>query len=382
MSPDQPPSRSARRIAPRLALALATLVLADLLAGFLLIPDEVVGFRRPDPWYHHGLVAGASGTTRWGTGEPYAFATNSLACVDRSARQVPLESERRRALLMGDSFTEGIGVPFAQSFAGLLEQRLAPDGCEVLNAGVVSFSPHLYRLRLEHLLRQVGLQIDDLVVLIDMSDIQDEVLYRNFEPHVPGATERAAQGLGRLLRRSSFVLHFLDRHLAAKRREAKRELYGLSDSPPWLDYFWLDNIDTEPMADPTFRRVRLDWDDDDMVDNRWGKLGIELALANMDGVAELCREFGITLTVAVYPWPPQIAKGELDSRQIGLWRAFCERQGATFVDLFPTFVAPTDTTPEAVRSGEFLAGDVHWNALGHVRVANALEPVLRARLAR
>jgi lysophospholipase L1-like esterase len=378
MSPDVRSSRPARRLLPRLALALATLVLADLLAGLLLIPEEVVAFRRPDPWYHHGLVAGASGTTRWGSGEPYAFATNSLACVDRQAREVPLSSERRRVLLLGDSFTEGIGVPFAQSFAGLLEERLAPAGLEVLNAGVVSFSPHLYRLRLEHLLRQVGLRVDELVVLIDMSDIQDEVLYRHFEPRVPGALERATAGLHRLLQRRSFALHFLERHLAARRREAKRVLYGLTDSPPWLDYFWLDDIDTEPMADPTFRRVRLDWDDDDMLDNRWAKLGVELAVANMDGVADLCREFGIGLTLAVYPWPPQIAKGELAPRQVGLWREFCERRGARFVDLFPTFVAPADSTGEAVREREFLTGDVHWNALGHERVADALEPILRA----
>jgi hypothetical protein len=233
-------------------------------------------------------------------------------------------------------------------------------------------------LRLEQLLRQVGLRVDELVVLIDMSDIQDEVLYRHFQPRVPGAVERAGAGLRRFLQRHSFALHFLERHLAARRREAKRVLYGLADAPPWLDYFWLDNIDTEPMSDPDFRRVRLEWDEDDMADNRWAQLGIELALRHMDGVVELCREAGIGLTVAVYPWPPQIAQGEIDSRQVGLWRDFCERRGARFVDLFPTFVAPADKTPEAVRAEEFLVGDVHWNALGHKRVADALEPLLRA----
>ena len=376
MSTDTTPKRGLRRLLPRLALALGTLVIADLGAGLVLVPAAQVGFRRPDPWYHHGLVPSASGTTVWGESE-YPFATNSLACVDRSAREVPLESDARRVLLLGDSFTEGIGVPFAESFAGLLEERLGPAGIEVLNAGVVSFSPRLYRLRLEDLLRREGLRVDELVVLIDMSDIQDEVLYRHFEPHVPGALERARGRVGRFLRDHSFTLHTLDTLLAARRREAKRELYGLTDLPPWLDYFWLDNIDTEPMADPTFRRVRLTWDDADMAGNRWAELGIGLATENMDGVAELCREFEIELSVAVYPWPPQIAEGDAQSRQIGLWRDWCERRGARFVDLFPTFLAAPDKSPEAIVAEEFLKGDVHWNAAGHRRMADALEPFLR-----
>src|SRR4029453_16490317 len=48
-----------------------------------------------------------------------------------------------RGALLGDSFTEGGQVPFAVSFAGLLEDAAA-GACEVRNYGVRSYSPAIY----------------------------------------------------------------------------------------------------------------------------------------------------------------------------------------------------------------------------------------------
>ena len=106
------------------------------------ITDRMPGSKSPariaNAQYHHGLAANFSGYDVWG-GSTYRFYTNGLGFKDGSSRRVPLIEDYRRVLLIGDSFTEGIGVPFDQTFAGMLYQ----DGLETtkkiefLNAAVV-----------------------------------------------------------------------------------------------------------------------------------------------------------------------------------------------------------------------------------------------------
>ena len=69
--------------------------------------------RRPDLYYHHGLVANGFAPDADYRGHHYVFATNSLGFRDRTVRRVPVHrppSMRYRLLFIGDSFTEGLGV--------------------------------------------------------------------------------------------------------------------------------------------------------------------------------------------------------------------------------------------------------------------------------
>ncbi|MEZ0230725.1 MAG: hypothetical protein ACAI25_19040, partial [Planctomycetota bacterium] len=67
-------------------------------------------YRTASPLYHHGLLPNVSvDDARWGPLR-YKFRTNSLGFRDRSVREVPLRSDKRRILFIGDSFTEGSGV--------------------------------------------------------------------------------------------------------------------------------------------------------------------------------------------------------------------------------------------------------------------------------
>ncbi len=75
---------------------------------------------------------------------------------------------------MGDSFTEGVGNAWADTFAGRLSAALAPKGVEVLNAGVVSYAPTVHWRKLRHLLDDRELRVDSVLLFLDLSDIADE----------------------------------------------------------------------------------------------------------------------------------------------------------------------------------------------------------------
>src|SRR5262245_56954915 len=101
---------------------LVLLLLFDFVYSSLTRGDELRrGSRIAHPAYDHGFAAKFEGHEAWGKLR-YAVITNSLGFKDASTRDVPLKSSSRRILLIGDSFAEGIGMAYEDSFAGILQR--------------------------------------------------------------------------------------------------------------------------------------------------------------------------------------------------------------------------------------------------------------------
>jgi hypothetical protein len=150
-----------------LPLAIAIFVLLDVTAaqvckrvmeGWDPAPSERL-YRIRNETYHHGFASNVSLTSRFGP-MAYPMYTNSLGFRDRGPREITLVSSTPRLLFIGDSFTEGIGVPYEDTFVGLLAERLGKERVDVLNAAVASYGFVIYRRKIEHLLETVGLRFD------------------------------------------------------------------------------------------------------------------------------------------------------------------------------------------------------------------------------
>lgn len=120
------------------------------------------------------------------------YHVDSLGMRDASCREVPLHSDRPRIMIVGDSFVEGIGVSWEESFVGRLAAALDKRGVEILNAGVASYSPTIYDSWVTHLIRDQGVVVDQVVVFIDISDIKDEHYYHR-ERMARSVTRRSAR---------------------------------------------------------------------------------------------------------------------------------------------------------------------------------------------
>ena len=123
-----------------------------------------------DPLLHHRLKPNLR--TRVSGVE---FNTNSLGLREREITR-PKPAGVFRVLMLGDSFTEGAGLPVEATVAKRVESALNGHGCrttvEVLNAGVASYSPILEYLQLKHL--GLALQPDLVVLNFDMTDVHDD----------------------------------------------------------------------------------------------------------------------------------------------------------------------------------------------------------------
>ena len=169
-------------------------------------------------YYHHDLVANYRGEIAWG---PYKYQinTNSLGFKDNKNRTVSKVSEKYRILFIGDSFTEGVRFSYDDTFVGMIAKQLENSAYEVLNAGVSSYSPKLYYLKVKYLIEKLGLQVDEIFVYIDISDISDEIEYETF---IPSDSRLAtfANDLNYFIKRNSLVGNVLIREIIKIKRES------------------------------------------------------------------------------------------------------------------------------------------------------------------
>ncbi len=342
--------------------------------------------RYPHPVYHHALVPNFDGYDTWGDVR-YPFITNSLGFRDDRVREVPLTAATRRVLLIGDSFTEGTGVPFEQSFAGRLAAAgvRRSDQTEFLDAGVISYSPALYFRKIRYLIER-GLHFDEVVLFSDVSDVYDEAskyfchdddpqYQRYCDPEEraffaslcdpgdgrnartctdPVGQRYAKTGTGAYLTRH-FIVTDAVRVIAKFRIQQwlgnqKRRRLGVDTETAWLFADGSHDADYAPLG-------------------RAG--GMARSVEHMQALADLLKAHGIPLTIVVYPWPVQLARGDRDSRQVSLWRDFCATNCKAFVDLLPRFLAEAQAHADWYER-LYIPGDFHYSSEGHRLMFEAL----------
>jgi hypothetical protein len=340
--------------------------------------------------------------------------TNSLGWKDASPRFVAKTASRPRVVVLGDSFVEGLGLRDEESVPRLLESALRRLGrdVEVLNGGRVSFCPLLEYQRLKRFLA-AGYHADCVVVLPDLSDVQDELDYREqfvtseagepirlkgaiANPLLRGAYNGSA--LLRMARRGQLLLTGRLPPAAVPAfsstedwRVAARELAAIPRTG--------ELADLQSVSGATRRVLRANWMLHPPSLRGWAGRGLRSLQQNLERIATLCRRREISVFAAIYPWP-QLTYGPHDrdryealGARFGPWfrerelvagRApsprpsayesavleTCEQVGLRCVDLVDDFAAD----PRWERF--FQPGDVHLTAQGNRVIAEALAAAL------
>jgi len=341
---------------------VAILTLIDVITGLFIIPKPYNVFRCPHYYYHHDLLPNRADPSGWFDRE-YMVYTNSLGFRDKAIRQVSPAPSKKRIVLLGDSFVEGLGVSFEESFAGLVSKEL---DAEILDAGVVGYSPKLYNLKIKHLVEKTGLIFNELIVFIDTSDILNELEYEDYSPQKEDPDKRWTYGIHKLMRGYSATYYLVSTLLSSK--EDRERFKSISNIPGWGG------------AHPELYDSLLEeaWTVDKEAYDKFGRRGLALAEKNMQSLSDFCRKNNISLTIAVYPRPTQIYFYDIDSIQVRFWRDFSIRNGVRFIDLFPVFIDKQHFSGfDEIYDKYFIQGDAHWTPAGHRLIADTLLPILK-----
>lgn len=369
-----------RTIQITLLLAFVLMVLfvvIDLLLASVFIRQSGRTYRTQHAYYHHGLLPNQAVMAKW-YNISYPLYTNSLGFRDTGRNKISLEPSKKRILLMGDSHTEGVGLRYSETFAGQLSGMIDTSAIEILNAAAVSYSPRIYYLKTKYLLEEVGLKFDEMFVFIDISDLQNEIVYEHFDPKIPLPLSRVATNLKNSLINRSFTLNTFTRfkeNRQVRQFLKKAELFdeyrkeeAHVDALNLYASFFSGFDDKTLLSNPQFHGVSGWIYDDNFI--TLAQCGLEIGAGNLRQLSELCRNHGIKLTISVHPWPEQIARMDTTDIYNEFWRNFAEEYNVGFINLYPSFIYPPFSA--AMGAELFIPGDNHWNRNGHWLVANTI----------
>jgi hypothetical protein len=195
--------------------------------------------------------------------------------------------------------------------------------------------------------------IDEVVVFIDLSDVYNEVYtYSDFEP--------------------SFDLNPQDFYKHPPIYSPLQQFIGfLTDHSLTTNLvFRLTSNHTNPEINIIDDGIE-NWTFDTKLFDQYGQKGLELAAQHIDQLVELLNQHQIyRISIVVYPWPETIRQDSVSSIQVRYWQDFAQLRHLSFVNLFPTFFRPDfDHT-------KFLVDGEHWNSAGHQIVADSLTNIL------
>ena len=331
-----------------------SLLFLDFFVGGYLIPCSerthldhsrcVNPLRISHPIYHHGLAANFHGHDSWGPIK-YSMCTDDygfkISCNRRSSSNFNYD-----LVFMGDSFTEGIGLEYEETFVGQISKEL--PSLKIANVGVSSYAPSIYLAKTKHLIEK-GIRFKELIVYIDISDIQDEALFYRYEDSrvVNKITEGVASYKKFL--RWAFPLTYFGLH------EVRTKL--------------INKPENQPVPNPLSKEFsRGSWTyDPQAIGYGSGGVqgGIDQAIRHMQMLSDELVRNGISLSVAIYPWPQQILYDQSDSRQVRIWQEFCKNRCLRFINSFDTYFSLKDkSSPKAVVDTYFISGDMHHNQQG------------------
>ena len=284
---------------------------------------------------------------------------------DKEIRKIDKKNkDKRRILLIGDSFIEGAGVNYHDSFAGLLDKHLG-NKFEILNSAVGSYSPSIYYKKIKFYLDQ-GYKFDQALVFLDLSDIYDELFIKfNENEEIMTFTETKKQNIfkkifyqiGNFLRENTVIFRFL--YIASDKTEIVKNYIKLKiKASKTFDKTFFETKRDDVMF---YRMTHIDrgyWTFDQKTFNEI-ELGLKQSEKYLKKLFNLLNKNNIPSTLIIYPWPTQILYG--DKFHQNYWLNFSNENNINFLSLYEVFKS-NDNRRFILKN--FIYGDIHWNKKG------------------
>jgi hypothetical protein len=304
------------------------------------------------PVYHHDLSKNYRGLEHW-YNEKYFLCTDSNGF--RISCNLNGESTKDFDIaFIGDSFTEGIGLEYENTFVGQIAEN-RPD-LKIANLGVSGYSPSIYFSKINFLLKK-GIWFKEVVVYLDISDIQDEALDYTLSDFVVVSKQKNNDLSSSYLRFNQFLRWSFPLIYSAF---SKLNTSHINPSK-FEDHL---RFDYERSA-WTYKPSSIGYGEGGI------KGGLEQSLRTMIKLSDLLRASGINLSVGVYPWPAQLLYDQRQSEQVRIWKGFCSTRCVNFYNSFESFFNLKENfSAQEVIDYYFIRGDVHHNRHGAKVIAH------------
>lgn len=337
------------------------------------------------PNYHHTFLPKVNKILYW-AGLEYNFCTDNHG-FRNSCSAVKVREKNFDIVFIGDSVTEGVGLDYEDTIVGIINKNLKDK--KIANLAASSYSTHIYNNKIKFLLEN-GYTFNEVFVLIDPSDVQDDTeIYK-----VSGNTVISKN------RKISFYNFYIDKtkYLVKKTFPMTYEFLILFKKKfnfkkknlnhiELNDKINIKNLGNEgkntlkiklPKYEKEFKYIdlrRLAWTYDKNIN--YGEIpvkeSIKMSINQMNQLYKTLISKNISLSIVIYPLPPQLAFDKELSMQVKIWEKFCYLKCKQFINSFPYFFEKlNETSFLEVNNKYFIKNDVHFNKKGNQAIANLI----------
>ena len=309
------------------------------------------------PIYHHGFRKNVI------YNEAKSFDGNFSLCTDNHGFKYHCNELRKKKFdfaFIGDSFVEGVGLPYKDTFVGIFEENSKKS---VANLSVTSYGTKIYLSKIDFLLKN-NYYFDHVIVFIDVSDLYDDntfyLLNEDLSVWEKDAKKKSLKR--RKFLRYNFPLTNYFTYVIKMNNRINREVPPLKSLKPiytkkanlkaeWT-YSTQDKINgyTDPIS----------------------KTKIEM-IKNIEKLYILLKKNNIKMSLAVYPWPQTLESDTVDSQHVKMWKDFCLNKCEKFINFFPFFFNEKKKSSYIDVLKEFYFwNDVHFNKKGNIILGEKL----------
>ena len=264
--------------------------------------------------------------------------------------------------LMGDSFTEGVGLNYENTYAGMITKKIGID--KVANLAVSSYSPSIYYLKLKDLINK-NYKFKEVVIFVDHSDLVDELLcYKftgekvikrdNFNSCINAGvinTNEKIKGFFHNYLRLTLEFYIVSKEFLINNNFLEKKPTSLQISSPRSS--WTYKYDKK-----IFNNVELN-------------VSKKMLIDRMNLVYKFLKKNNIQMSLAVYPWPDTIYYDKSNNIHYKMWKNFCNSKCKNFYDFNKAFFDQLKSSNKnQIITNYYLKGDFHFNKEGSKLIAD------------
>ena len=316
-------------------------------------------------------------------GNIYTISTNDLGFRDDDI--LPLDRDKLYSIVIGDSFVEGVGLEYKDTIVGILNQNLESDSFKFLNAGVASYSSYIYLKKIKQIINgNNDLNIKDVIVFLDKSDISDDEAYLNkplfFKNKYP-------KGKFIFQRKVDFYKDLKD--LSFWRFYTKQTVSGkiikvitdkienffsnlkkrvLISKKLNKNFFEVNNLEIKAIKSVNSTQRITNWYKNELWEKR-GKKNIQFALDNIQELKIFLNKKNVNLIVVLYPWPFEIDDKEIRKKYLEFIVPSLDEINVNKLVIYQDFLK--GNIYENI-SENYLYNDIHFNKNGNKIITNNL----------